>query len=68
MNKTIVKGKFSQLKGAIKEKWGQLTDDDLALLDGSKDKFFGRLQEKYGIGQDEAQKELDAMDQKEKGF
>lgn len=59
MNKDTVKGSFEQLKGKIKEGWGKLTDDDIALYDGKKDQFFGKVQEKYGVAKDEAQKKLD---------
>jgi uncharacterized protein YjbJ (UPF0337 family) len=43
----------------MKEKWGKLTDDDLSQIDGQRDKLVGRLQERYGIARDEAQKRAD---------
>lgn len=58
MNKDQMQGKYEQLKGKIKESWGKLTDDDIALLDGKKDQFFGKVQEKYGIAKDEAEKKM----------
>jgi uncharacterized protein YjbJ (UPF0337 family) len=47
------------MKGSMKEKWGKLTDDDLTVAAGKKDALAGRLQERYGIAKDEAEKQLD---------
>lgn len=58
MNGDQVKGQGTQLKGKIKELWGRLTDDDIALLNGKREQFFGRLQEKYGLAREEAEKQL----------
>jgi uncharacterized protein YjbJ (UPF0337 family) len=51
------------MKGSVKQQWGKLTDDDLEVIAGSKDKFVGRLQERYGIKKEEAQRQLDAWTQ-----
>lgn len=59
MNWDIVQGKWKQLKGSVKEKWGELTDDELDQIDGNKDKLAGKLQEKYGWAKDEADKNID---------
>jgi uncharacterized protein YjbJ (UPF0337 family) len=59
MNWDQIKGKWSQVKGEIRQKWGKLTDDDLEVVAGSKDKFVGRIQERYGIAKEEAQRQLD---------
>jgi len=59
MNWDIIQGKWKQLKGSAKEKWGELTDDDLDQIDGNKDKMAGKLQEKYGWTKEEADKEID---------
>ena len=48
MNTDQFKGKWVQFKGAVKEKWGKLTDDDLMQVEGNYDKFIGRVQERYG--------------------
>ena len=48
MNQDQVKGKFKQLSGEIKRKWGQLTDDDLKQAEGSMEKLVGIIQEKTG--------------------
>ncbi len=58
MNQEQVKGKFDQLSGKIKETWGRLNDDDVALYNGKRDQFFGKLQETYGIAKEDAQKRL----------
>lgn len=59
MNWDIIGGKWKQLKGATKVKWGELTDDELDQIDGNKDKLAGKLQEKYGWTKDEADREID---------
>lgn len=58
MNADEFKGKWLQLKGNIKTKWGELTDDDLAVIDGNRDKMVGKLQERYGYSIEEAEKEV----------
>ena len=59
MNTDILKGKWAQMKGEVKSKWGELTDDDLTQIDGEREKLSGKLQEKYGWARDEAEKNLD---------
>jgi uncharacterized protein YjbJ (UPF0337 family) len=59
MNWDQIEGKWKQMKGSVKQKWGKLTDDDLDYIAGSRDKFVGRLQERYGIQRDEAQRQAD---------
>ncbi|MDW7773909.1 MAG: CsbD family protein [Desulfobulbaceae bacterium] len=59
MNADILKGKWQQLKGSVKEQWGKLTDDDLQAVDGREDQLVGKLQERYGYSKEEAQKEYD---------
>lgn len=58
MNWDIIEGKWEQMKGAVKEKWGDLTDDDLQQMAGKRDKMAGKLQEKYGWTKDQAEREL----------
>jgi uncharacterized protein YjbJ (UPF0337 family) len=60
MNWDQVEGKWKQLKGDVRKQWGKLTDDDLEYMAGSRDKFVGRLQERYGVAREEAQKQADA--------
>jgi len=59
MNWDQVEGKWKQVKGSAKEKWGKLTDDDLDVIAGKKDQLIGRLQERYGIAKEEAEKQSD---------
>jgi uncharacterized protein YjbJ (UPF0337 family) len=59
MNWEQVEGKWKQMKGAARQQWGKLTDDDLEYMAGSKDRFVGRLQERYGIAKEEAQEQAD---------
>jgi uncharacterized protein YjbJ (UPF0337 family) len=59
MNWEQIGGKWSQVKGDIRQKWGKLTDNDLEVVAGSKDKLVGRIQERYGIAKEEAQRQLD---------
>lgn len=58
MNWDIIQGKWKQLKGSVKEKWGELTDDELDQIEGNKDKLAGKLQEKYGWTKDRAEAEI----------
>ena len=57
MNEDIFKGKWKELKGSVKEKWGDLTDDDVTAVEGKTEKLVGILQVKYGYSKDEAQEE-----------
>ena len=59
MNWDQVEGKWKQLKGSVKQKWGKLTDSDLDYIAGKRDEFTGRLQERYGLAKEEAQKQAD---------
>ena len=59
MNKNTLKGEWKQIKGSVKQKWGELTDDDLDQVEGSRDKLVGRIQERYGHAQDHAEREVD---------
>lgn len=59
MNWDIIEGKWNQLKGSIREKWGDLTDDELTEVAGKKDKLAGKLQEKYGWTKEKADEQID---------
>jgi len=58
MNTEILKGRWNQLKGDIRSRWGKLTDDDLTHIQGEAEKMIGKLQERYGYKRDQAEKEL----------
>ncbi|WP_018632827.1 CsbD family protein [Neomegalonema perideroedes] len=55
----VLAGRWKQLKGAAKEKWGELTDDDLLEIEGARDKLAGKLQQRYGYAKAEAEKQAD---------
>jgi uncharacterized protein YjbJ (UPF0337 family) len=59
MNRNILEGKWKQLRGEIRERWGELTDDDLDQIAGRTEKLAGMLQEKYGYTQMEAERQVD---------
>ena len=59
MNSETLKGEWNQLKGSVKQKWAELTDDDLTHIDGSRDKLVGRLQERSGRTKEEVEREVD---------
>ena len=53
MDKLELKGKWNQLKGAVKQEWADLTDDDLLYVDGKEDELLGRIEEKTGKAKEE---------------
>jgi uncharacterized protein YjbJ (UPF0337 family) len=61
MNWEQIRGKWDQTKGELKTRWGKLTDDDLTRIGGERDKLVGRLEELYGISKEEAERQVDEM-------
>jgi uncharacterized protein YjbJ (UPF0337 family) len=59
MNRDILQGKWTELKGKVKKQWGKLTNDDLDVIEGSSEELIGRLQKTYGYGREEAEREVD---------
>lgn len=59
MNSDVLKGKWKQLSGSAKAKWGKLTDLDLDTISGEAEKLSGTLQEKYGYTKEEARRQID---------
>jgi uncharacterized protein YjbJ (UPF0337 family) len=59
MDSDRMKGKWKQLKGEIKRKWGQVTDDDLLEAEGNMDKLVGKIQERTGEQRDAIRSWLD---------
>ena len=57
-----IKGSWTTSKGAVKEQWGKLTDDQLDVISGNRDQLVGKIQESYGIAKDEAEKEVKAWE------
>ncbi len=66
MNEDILKGKWHELKGGVKAKWGKLTDDDLVTVDGNLERLQGLLQAKYGYSKDKAAEEYNDFISKRK--
>ncbi len=59
MNWDQIEGQWKDLKGSVREKWAKITDDDVELIAGKKDRFVGKLQERYGLAKDRAEVEID---------
>jgi uncharacterized protein YjbJ (UPF0337 family) len=60
MNWDRIEGNWKQFSGKVKEKWGQLTDDDLAQANGNREQLEGILQKRYGYAKDKAKQEVDS--------
>lgn len=61
MNSDIAQGKWDQLTGSIKEKYGELTDDEVKQIEGKYEKFHGKMQEKYGMSKEESRKAFNEL-------
>lgn len=59
MNTQTIKGNWNELKGKMKQKYADLTDDDLLYVEGKEDELYGKLQQKLGKTKEEIQKEFD---------
>lgn len=59
MNTEQLSGKWKQLKGKARAQWGKLTEDDWSVVEGKSEELVGRLQERYGIAKEEAEKQVD---------
>jgi uncharacterized protein YjbJ (UPF0337 family) len=64
MNWDRVEGRWKLLKGKVREQWGKLTDDDLDLIAGHRDRLAGRLQHQYGLAQDEVERQIKEFEKK----
>jgi len=62
MNNDRMQGSWDQLRGNVQKMWGKLTDDDLNVIEGNRKILSGKIQERYGIAQDEADKQIDEWD------
>ena len=58
MNEDTIKGNWKQFKGKVKEQWGKLTNDDLEVIAGKRDQLIGKIQERFGIARDEADRQV----------
>jgi uncharacterized protein YjbJ (UPF0337 family) len=61
MNWDRVQGNWKQFKGQVQQKWGKLTDDQFAAIDGQREILAGKIQEAYGIGKDEADRQIQEL-------
>jgi uncharacterized protein YjbJ (UPF0337 family) len=64
MNSDQMKGKWKQLKGAAKERWGKLTDDDIEVINGQRDQLIGKIQERYGVAREAAEHQVEEWNSK----
>ena len=58
MNRDRAEGNWKEFKGKVKEQWGKLTDDDMTVIEGNRDQLAGRLQQRYGIAKEEAERQV----------
>lgn len=61
MNTTEIKGNWNEMKGKLKQKYADLTDDDLLYVEGKGDELYGRLQQKLGKSKEELDKEFNDL-------
>ncbi len=54
-----IQGNWKQIAGGVRQQWGKLTDDDIAQVNGEREKLAGKIQERYGISQQEANRQID---------
>ena len=59
MNWDRIEGNWKQLQGKTQEQWGKLTNDDLDVIAGKRDQLAGKIQARYGVAKDEAEKQID---------
>jgi uncharacterized protein YjbJ (UPF0337 family) len=59
MNWDQIEGNWKQLRGQAQQKWGNLTNDDLDVVEGRRDELIGKIQERYGVAKEEAEKQVD---------
>jgi uncharacterized protein YjbJ (UPF0337 family) len=62
MNWDQIAGNWKQMNGKVREKWGKLTDDDLAVVEGKRDQLVGRIQERYGVAKEKAEEQVKAWE------
>lgn len=65
MNKQTIEGNWMQIKGAVRETWGKLTDDDMDVIAGKRDQLIGKIQERYGKAVDVVDREVNEFEDRE---
>lgn len=58
MNQDQIVGNWKQIKGQVQQKWGKLTNDDVDVINGKREELSGKIQERYGVAKDEAEKQI----------
>jgi len=53
-----IAGKWKEMRGTVRERWGKLTDDDLDVIAGKRDQLVGMLQQRYGLAKDEVERQV----------
>jgi uncharacterized protein YjbJ (UPF0337 family) len=66
MNKDIIKGKWKEVKGQLRQQWGKFTDDDVEKMKGSYEELHGLLRKRYGYEKDETDKKIEEFVKKNK--
>jgi len=61
-----IQGGWMSTKGAVKEQWGKLTDDDLTTISGKRDQLVGKIQIRYGVSREEAERQVAGWETKYK--
>jgi uncharacterized protein YjbJ (UPF0337 family) len=61
MNAEQFEGKWKQIQGQIRQKWGHLTDNDMQVIAGKRDVLIGRVEERYGLAKEKATAEVDGF-------
>lgn len=64
MNWDSIEGNWNQAKGKIREQWGELTDDDLDVVEGKREQLVGAIQKRYGKTKDEVEQEVKAYERR----
>lgn len=59
-----LKGKWNEIKGKVKERWGDLTNDDLDRIEGRRDQLIGTIQQRYGKARDEVEREVETWEER----
>ncbi len=68
MNHDQIAGNWAQFKGKLQEQWGKLTDDDLDITEGRREQLRGRIQERHGLSQEDAEAQLSDWEKKNPAF
>ncbi len=58
MNWDQIEGNWKQVRGKVRAKWGELTDDEIDRIKGERDILIGKIQEKYGLAREDAEREV----------